>query len=249
MFYYNVDFKDIKDIVLIFILLSVIYLLFFKKTSIQIVDNKELSTIIPTTNTISPTTTASNNVKINGDLEVFGNVKFVNKNINKIEVLPRGTIIIWDADITLDKKPPKGWAHCNGKRYKLDENGNAVITTDDDTDGYTTRDLQTRFIYGAGKGNNNTHKPYNFGMYDGSDLVTLDITQIPKHTHQMNDIFNYNLSYFYNNWENIESEVAYVSYKNKLFVDYTGGDPNNNNETKPHNNLPPFCALHYIVKL
>lgn len=78
--------------------------------------------------------------------------------------IPLGGIIMWSGST-----PPSGWAVCNGQSVN----------------GYTTPDLQGRFILGAGSGAGLTSRVVK--QTGGSETHTLTLSEMPNHTHSVND--------------------------------------------------------------
>ena len=101
-----------------------------------------------------------------------------------------------------------------------------------------TPDLRGRFILGAGVGgndmNNNPLPEQTFGTNGGEVNHTLVIAEMPKHNHNLATM-DYNTGG--------SSTNAYRSQYGSLpQTSYQGGDA-------PHNNMPPYYVLVYIMKL
>lgn len=126
-----------------------------------------------------------------------------------------------------------------------------------------TPDLRSRFVYGAGNGNtktswasgwNNVNGHWPAGQVGGEEMHQISITEMPNHTHTPNDsIFNeggfdssgnnkglaqdgYPMRISIGDNQPYAGVVAYNS------LSYTGGN-------QPHNILPRFMTLAYIMKL
>ncbi len=145
---------------------------------------------------------------------------------NKFNIIPRGTIVAFNSATA-----PAGWAICDG------------------TNG--TPDLRGRFILGTGKVTganlNNTYngfgeksyeREYNFFLAEtgGSNKHTLTVNEIPEHTHSSR----------ITQWGGGDADYP------------TGGNWGKNlgwtpttkaGGSQPHNNVPPYYALTYIMKL
>lgn len=81
---------------------------------------------------------------------------------------------------------PRGWAFCNGQLLPIAQNTAlfSLIGTTYGGDGRTTTalpDLQGRSAMHPGRGPGLTAR--RLGEKDGTDTVTLNINQIPQHTH------------------------------------------------------------------
>jgi len=125
--------------------------------------------------------TGPNNARLNGSLEVQGNVSVEPEStISGYGTVPIGGIIMWSGDHT---NIPEGWALCNGE---------IVETTQ-------TPDLRGRFVVGYSDGNKNSNDPRYDGYGDKNNAVSLayqhvgDVggdtlnrltkENIPNHTH------------------------------------------------------------------
>ena len=142
-------------------------------------------------------------------------------------VVPTGTIVMWSgavADI------PDGWALCDG------------------TGG--TPDLRGRFIVGAARDAEDAGDGYAVGETGGANSVTLNVAQMPQHTHTYGapdewssitgaELAGEQYGGYTAQWDVAEGVV-------KDFVDFhttpTGGG-------QPHENRPPYFALAYIMKV
>jgi collagen type VII alpha len=75
----------------------------------------------------------------------------------------------------------------------------------------------------------------------GEETHVLDITEMPSHRHSI-------LSYGYGtSGASITNGSNIYSYDGN-FTDFTGGDPALGGATRPHNNMPPFLGINYIIK-
>ena len=142
-------------------------------------------------------------------------------------VVPTGTIVMWSgavADI------PDGWALCDG------------------TGG--TPDLRGRFIVGAARDAEDAGDGYAVGETGGANSVTLNVAQMPEHTHTYGapdewssitgaELAGEQYGGYTAQWDVAEGVV-------KDFVDFhttpTGSG-------QPHENRPPYFALAYIMKI
>lgn len=119
-----------------------------------------------------------------------------------------------------------------------------------------TPDLQNRFIYG-GTGTNN-------GATGGEESVTLDVSNIPSHGHLVRTWNNvssgYPLVYRDGNWERwtlgcfqVSGEWEENAGNTATAPQYGQGDPAGTTDgtggNQPHNNMPPYYVLAFIMKL
>lgn len=96
-----------------------------------------------------------------------------------------------------------------------------------------TPDLRDRFVVGAGS-------TYAVGAKGGEATHTLTVDEMPKHGHRINSsmgtaLINYSGGRF---WAVEEMEVGSLLHN----TDTSGS-------SSPHNNMPPYYALCYIMKL
>ncbi len=193
------------------------------------------------------------------DLIVEGSMNIKNKDSLLVNIFPKYMILAWAS-----RQLPLGWALCDGKKYKLNIEGIAV----EDITGDITPDLRGRFILGSGIGKNNTEdlterKQDDIGGYENHILT---IPEIPPHTHKI-EAYNLTTNIPENDAKNDETNMKDLN--RGVFQKETrhaGGNLKSNTGTKddganqdytvpaeftttPHNNMPPFYVLSYIMKL
>ncbi|TAD86162.1 MAG: hypothetical protein EAY75_09355 [Bacteroidetes bacterium] len=186
---------------------------------------------------------AKGNITAVGDISVKGRVKDATGF-----VMPVGAIIAFGGSIA-----PEGWLLCDGQtslsNAKYEELKKAINMN-------TTPDLRSRFVVGAGTGNGLSTYPIGLGDNHGAEKHILTVAQMPNHKHTGNtDVagnHQHSLGYrgFYLEGENgadgsvDESDMKTQSagdHQHTLIIENTGND-------EPHNNLPPYYALTYIIK-
>ena len=142
------------------------------------------------------------------------------------DLLPLGTIRVWPGN---ESDIPSGWVICDGDSYSKSTYSDGYASIGDSfgssTSNFNVPDLETdeRFVMGA-----NTHS--EIGETDGEIEHTLTIAEMPEHTHTTSDVGRQGLTF---------SQDHRILSKTTSSVG--GGDP--------HNNLPPYIKLHYIIKL
>lgn len=160
-----------------------------------------------------------------GGLTVAGNLT-VDGNITskgKFNYLPRGSIIAFNGT-----NAPQGWALCNG------QNG--------------TPDLRGKFIYGHGAGQGSS-----VGRTGGSETHTLNVNEMPSHNHGCS-IGNTSetrkvKSHPGTRWDEPGHSTNGHGFWGKRFNHNHSCSISSNGGNQPHNNMPPYYVLSYIMKL
>ena len=97
-----------------------------------------------------------------------------------------------------------------------------------------TPDLRSRFIIGAGQGGGLSN--YAAGAKGGEETHLLTIDEIPTHSHPL----RLDNACFHNGGCDARQSMNFNNGPGNNTMDTGGG--------KPHNNMPPFYALAYIMK-
>jgi microcystin-dependent protein len=202
---------------------------------------------------VPATTTLMNNLVIDGNIVVDGSINFTNKDTVMLEILPKYMVIAW-ANVDI----PLGWAICDGKKYILDARNKAI----EDITGQATPDLRGRFILGSGFGAKDMNDEFlterTIGEFGGEEGHALNIEEMPGHNHEFWSTNNNTC--LRGGGGGLCTADEYLLTKN------TGGKlrPNTGKksdgalqdypdppiwDTVPHNNMPPYFVLTYIMKL
>jgi microcystin-dependent protein len=142
--------------------------------------------------------------------------------------------------------PPKGWALCNGQFLPINQNQAlfALLGTTYGGNGQTTfalPNLRGRLPIHIGNG-------HTLGEAAGSTSVTVNIQQLPTHTHPMmgsqttgdtpvptNTVLAENIALIYH-------DPTALTTLNPSGVSSVGG-------SQPHNNMMPYLVLNFIIAL
>jgi microcystin-dependent protein len=156
----------------------------------------------------------------------YDNVVISNSNgdlqaVNSSSFLnPKGMVVAWSGTVA-----PSGWALCDGHDGRPD--------------------LRGKFILGSGQGTGLTLRA--IGQVGGAETHTLTVNEMPAHGHPYVD------SYFSEAWGNDKSRGNGLPGSGKSDNDnalYTlDRTTSNQGGNQPHNNMPPFYVLAYIIKL
>jgi len=141
---------------------------------------------------------------------------------------------------------PAGWSFCNGALIPISENDTLfnLIGTTYGGDGQSTfalPNLQSRFPMHVGPG-------FTLGQTGGAETVTLNLSQIPAHSHvplclstdgsagtPANDLW---AASSINQFSNVAPTLA----MNPVAIGMTGG-------SQPHDNMIPYLAINFILSL
>lgn len=94
-----------------------------------------------------------------------------------------------------------------------------------------TPDLRDRFVLGAGD-------TYEVGTSGGEAAHTLTTAEMPSHRHNMSGTYGSTYQHAY-------GKICVAEYENT----YNGSTTALEGKGQAHNNMPPFYALCYIIKL
>ena|ERR1022692_3560582 len=147
---------------------------------------------------------------------------------------------------------PSGWAFCAGQLLAIAENDTLfnLIGTTYGGDGQSTfalPDLRSRVPINQGQGSGLSNYP--LAQNGGFETVTLQLAQIPSHTHvpAANSAVGSSTSPSGNFWAersgtNEYSNVTPNGNMNAGTLQSTGG-------SQPHDNMLPFLAINFIISL
>jgi hypothetical protein len=205
------------------------------------------------------------------DVVIDGSIKITNKNSLLLDLLPKYIVVAWANRIV-----PLGWAICDGKRYSLNPEGMAIENTIGDlTPDLRGRFILGVGIGKDEKNNNMTERKYgDMGGEEGHELIE---KELPAHSHRMDWRYigcNGPNCLGGGDWTSVDTSTGnemgwsdasnprewpqYTDFKGGVLQPRTGtrfqGADNDypnpaEYKTTPHNNMPPFVVLTYIMKL
>lgn len=159
---------------------------------------------------------------------------------------------------------PRSWAYCEGQLLPIAQNTAlfSLLGTIYGGDGRTTYglpDLRGRFPMHKGSGPSLT--PRSLGQKSGAETHTLNATQMPSHTHAVNNTLSVKASNGVGNQTQPGGNVP--AKANDGESNYAPDDVNadqtsplagavtngNTGGTFPHNNMPPFLCVNFIIAL
>lgn len=173
------------------------------------------------------------NVSFDGDLEVGGVARADRVEVKSADFSVKGKpplsfigmIVLWDG---APNEVPPGWEICDGREVTVD--GEKMRMPD-----YTGR-----FVMGAASNE-------VVGVRGGSRTVELTVAELPKHVHT----FEFGTQGYAGGWTNggkylLRTEGA-TAWDDKGYA--TDGGREDRPAGAPHENLPPYYALYYIMKV
>jgi len=170
----------------------------------------------------------NNLVRINGDLEVTGDII--------ANVIPVGTIMMWYTET-----PPDGWLICDGTNIPSQYTELVGLI------GNSLPDLLGRFALGAGdRLEGSTH---NLSSTGGIERVLLNEQNIPAHTHHVTIGYREGAENGQGqDYSDLGANSSDHNASRTYETDSWGGVTGNPDLTLPHQNMPPYLTVHYIIK-
>lgn len=188
------------------------------------------ATKLETARLISISGDASGSAAFDGTEDITINLDVVGGNADTIggldvnafiaKAMPVGGIIMWSGSVA---SIPEKWHLCDGTIGTPDLRNRFVVGAGNDTGDHTPNG-----VGGIGSG---YYKPGNMG---GEEMHQLTISEMPKHKHEGASVDLYHTA------PDLGGPVLGANAASS--ADYAGGD-------QAHNNLPPYYALAYIMKI
>ena len=148
--------------------------------------------------------------------------------------------------------PPKGWADCNGQLLSIAQNQAlfSLLGTTYGGNGQTTfalPDLRGRAPIHFGQGPGTSQ--YDLGQMGGTETVTLQIGEMPAHTHALR-VDNANGTTAAANGAYLARDPAGTpAYGNGSAGALANAAVATVGASQPHNNLPPYIAVRYCIAI
>ena len=143
---------------------------------------------------------------------------------------------------------PSGWQLCDGSVFTYTNDENVTISDSrvlnfniNSSSNRLTPDLRGRFILGSGQGVSLTNR--NIHETGGTEEETLTEAQMPSHNHRQHIVKGNDL-----NWSSTYGGPYSVGTDDKFAQGYYGSYTDSKGSDQPHNNMPPFYVLTYIIK-
>lgn len=154
-----------------------------------------------------------------------------NGNLSLTGIVPVGGIIMWSGSISDITYLTPNWQLCDGTNGTPDLRSRFIIGASTDNEGGQALSNPLNQL-----GNNQQLTAYQPNDYGGEETHTLTEDEMPKHTH---GIPGASLDC---------SDCAFDEGANQQFQsDASTSQPTGNSQ--PHNNMPPFYALAFIIKM
>lgn len=194
--------------------------------------------------TESPVSTTASNLKksknfILNDYQLTAKVN----DVNNVQIgMPIGSIVMWPGDTA-----PDGWLLCDGTAYKRNDYANLfnVIGNKYNNgvvlfDRFKVPNLQSRFPLGASS-------VYSLGDTGGEKEVTLTKEKIPSHNHTITKIGGHNdgSGGTYKTFSTLDTSKTETGNRT---VDVAVSAMTDNCGGQPHNNMPPYLVVNFIIK-
>ncbi len=187
----------------------------------------------------------SQEFEVDGNLKVQGDIIFSDASTmaSASSGIPAGILAPFAGSTA-----PDGWLLCDGSAVSRTTYSSlfAVIAATygagDGSTTFTLPDLRGRMAVGLDNmGGTSADRVTNvqadaMGGADGEETHTLTIDEMPNHNHNINGRRNMS-----GNPHLITMQAASNSTNQDQSTGYTGSD-------QPHNNMPPYMALNYLIK-
>ncbi len=147
---------------------------------------------------------------------------------------------------------PQGWAFCNGQILPISQNTAlfSLLGTTYGGDGISTfalPDLRGRVPISSGQGPGLSD--YTVGQTGGEENHTLTVNEMPSHAHNAQGTTAVGLSDNPSNAVPAKNAAGIPQYGMGTLAPMAGAAIQSNGGGLPHNNLPPYLSMNYIIAL
>lgn len=167
-----------------------------------------------------------------------------NNLVREENILPELLIPVGSVLSYISSDPPDGWLICDGQavsRVHYPELFAIIGTNYGNGDGSSTfnlPNLKGRVVVGSGAEGGLTTR--SLGDIGGSETHTLDIDEIPSHSHNVSNTVQITGSNTPGSLDNSANEIDNQNITSTTSSAVGGG--------QSHNNMQPFVVLNYIIK-
>ena len=151
-----------------------------------------------------------------------------------LDTTPIGKIVMYAGS-----SAPRGWLLCQGQavsRTTYAKLFSVIGTTYGSGDGSTTfnvPDMRGRSPLGVGNGDATGHTNHTLGQKGGEETHTLDVNEMPAHSHETP-------LYFGSGFFAPGGDGGWIQTQSYKAVMSAGGG-------RAHNNMPPYSAVNFLI--
>lgn len=146
---------------------------------------------------------------------------------------------------------PVGWALCDGQLMEITQNPSLFSLLGNryggnGTTNFAVPDLRGRAAIGYGNGPNLA--PYNIAQWGGEEIVTLELSQIPSHTHQL--YADAEPGSAIDPEDQYPAEISFAGakiYSPDKNVAMNPGAIGDAGGSQPHENRSPYLAINFCI--
>jgi microcystin-dependent protein len=148
---------------------------------------------------------------------------------------------------------PAGWALCNGQLITISKQTGALFSLlgvtygGDGIHNFALPNLQGRIALGMGEGQGLSPRP--IGETAGTEGVTLHISEMPSHSHNVTPIACLTEASTPSPNDSVPANSGSPLYSNDANTLLGSYASQSTGENQPHNNLPPYLVVNYIICL
>jgi len=133
----------------------------------------------------------------------------------------------------------EGWFLCNGARLERAEFAElfdviGVTFGAPDSGSFNLPDLRGRVVVGAGSGDGVRER--KLGDAGGEEEHTLTVSEMPRHDHKLDNFRN-----------DKQDDYGFGGSERNLYVDTGSVATTGAGADQPHNNMPPFLVVSYVI--